>query len=275
MYEIKNAQVGWADSLNSGRTGIQIPPGALVSGGTIDMRGGKPLVLPNGNEHSRNLQEEQRKLQTGNKSVLAVRIILNDAAYDYATQTGLSNDIFGNGVDPTNLVSQYKACSYDQLIFTKSQDRAMSSNPNDGTTAISNGVVDIKVDLNFGSRIDGNVNNAVTSKINEVFGVSSPRQLADHVMYCQPSGTMGGIAYAYINSWLSVYSNEWCNYVSGQMHEVSTSWVFYEKQLQNSAEVTKSHHPFPQKIGHNLNWAHVSTCKSPWTVEVPLMSSYS
>lgn len=58
----------------------------------------------------------------------------------------------------------------------------------------------------------------------------SPNQIADHVMYCLPPETMGGIAYAYINSWNSVYSNQWCNYVSGQMHE----------------------------IGHNLGFAHSS-----------------
>lgn len=28
------------------------------------------------------------------------------------------------------------------------------------------------------------------------------------------------IAYAYINSWLSVYNDEWCRSVSGQLHEV-------------------------------------------------------
>ena len=59
---------------------------------------------------------------------------------------------------------------------------------------------------------------------------SSPSQIADHVMYCLPPETMSGIAYAYKNSWNSVYSNEWCNYVSGQMHE----------------------------IGHNLNFGHSS-----------------
>jgi hypothetical protein len=96
----------------------------------------------------------------------------------------------------------------------------MTSNPNDGTTAISNGVVDIKVALAVAPGIDGAIVNAVTTKINSVFGVTSPNQLANHVMYCLPSGTMNGIAYAYINSWNSVYSNEWCNYVSGQMHEV-------------------------------------------------------
>ena len=29
-----------------------------------------------------------------------------------------------------------------------------------------------------------------------------------------------GIAYAYINSWNSVYSNNWCNNVSVQLHEI-------------------------------------------------------
>jgi len=36
---------------------------------------------------------------------------------------------------------------------------------------------------------------------------------------------MDGIAYAYINSWNSVYSNQWCNYLSAEMHEVRPhSW---------------------------------------------------
>ena len=160
-----------------------------------------------------------RNLQKGIRTVLAVRVILNDASYSFADQTGLSNNIFGNGIDTVNLKSQFAACSYNQLIFDKSPDRAMSVNPNDLTTAISNGVVDIKVNLDK-SAGDGMVSNAVTAKINSVFGVSSPNVLADHVMYCFPIGALNGIAYAYVNSWNSVYSDEWCNYVSTQMHEV-------------------------------------------------------
>lgn len=143
--------------------------------------------------------------------------------YNYATPTDLSNDVFGNdGADNNNLKSQYAACSSNQLLFEKSPDRRMSYNPYDGgTTDISNGVVDIKVVNLHRSAGDGAIRNAVTIKINAVFGVSSPVELAHHVMYCLPSGTMSGIAYAYINSWNSVFSNEWCNYVSTQMHEVS------------------------------------------------------
>jgi hypothetical protein len=253
IYEVKNAQAGWANNLKSGKFSVHIPPGAVVSSdGTIDIKGMKldaSQIFGNrggkGNglfdrsldaniertpEQQRNLAALQsiRALQSGTRTVLAVRILLTDGQYNFADQTGLSNDVFGNGVDTSNLKSQYAACSANKLIFDKAPNRSMTSNPNDGTTAISNGVVDIKVALAVAPRIDGAIVNAVTTKINSVFGVTSPNQLANHVMYCLPSGTMDGIAYAYINSWNSVYSNEWCNYVSGQMHE----------------------------IGHNLGYAH-------------------
>lgn len=39
-------------------------------------------------------------------------------------------------------------------------------------------------------------------------------------MYCLPPNSMSGIAYAYMNSWMSVYANDWCNYLSTQLHEV-------------------------------------------------------
>merc|ERR1712226_1276470 len=68
--------------------------------------------------------------------------------------------------------------------------------------------------------------NAITQALKENFNVNSPTALANHVMYCLPAGTMGGIAYAYINSWNSVYSNQWCNYVSGQMHEIGHNLGF-------------------------------------------------
>jgi len=38
-----------------------------------------------------------------------------------------------------------------------------------------------------------------------------------------PNGFFGlgaWIAYAYVNSWLTVYNNNYCNYVSAQMHEL-------------------------------------------------------
>ncbi len=91
------------------------------------------------------------------------------------------------------------------------------------STAISNGVVDIKVNL-AKTAGDANVCNAVTTEINKVFGIRSPNSLANHIMYCLPSGVIGSgslYAYAYISHWNSVCSNEYCNYLWSTMHEVS------------------------------------------------------
>jgi len=56
--------------------------------------------------------------------------------------------------------------------------------------------------------------------LNSQFGVGSPTVLADHVLYCFPPNTMSGIAYAYYNSWNSLYSDNWCRSLSAKMHEI-------------------------------------------------------
>ncbi len=186
-------------------------------------------------EQERNLAELQssRKLQMGTRTVLAMRVILIDAAYNVASQAGLSNDIFGNGIHQVNLKSHFAACSYNQLIFNKSLNRNRSIDPNAGTTAISNGVVAIKVACYRHQNVKY-IANAVTAKINSVFGVDSPERLANHVMYCLPNGVIS-YAYAYINSWNSVYDSDLCNKVSYQMHEVSQG-VFLSEHPPHDTE---------------------------------------
>ncbi|KAL3796919.1 hypothetical protein ACHAW5_005399 [Stephanodiscus triporus] len=263
VYEVENAPPGWEHALVSGHDKVVIPEGAVIhSNGKIDVKGknlskmtdmnngppGDVVVRTPGQERNLAALRSSRMLQAGTKTVLAVRIIVNDGAYSWADQTGLSNDVFGNGVDSVNLKSQYTACSYNQLIFEKAPDKSMLTTitPNAGDTNIINGVVDIKVNHNKTAG-DGTIVNAVTTELNRVFGVTSPTALANHVMYCLPSGVMSGIAYAYISSWNSVYSNEWCNYVSTQMHE----------------------------IGHNLGFAH-SNELGPYKDQTGMMGySYS
>jgi hypothetical protein len=76
---------------------------------------------------------------------------------------------------------------YNKLVFNKTPNRLMSSNPNDGSTAINNGAVDIRVNLNC-SAGEGNILNGVMTKINLVFGVTNPNALINDVMYCLLSG---------------------------------------------------------------------------------------
>ena len=145
---------------------------------------------------------------TGDKSVLVVRVIASDDTTT-ASVSQLSDGVFGTAGDPVNLKSQFYECSREQLNIIPAV-----------RSGITNGVTTVTVNVST-SQGDAVMRNEITSALNTQFGVTSPTQIANHVMYCLPPGTMSGIAYAFINSWM-------CGYVSVQFHE----------------------------IGHNLNLAH-------------------
>mmetsp|Transcript_35943 Transcript_35943/g.75671 ORF Transcript_35943/g.75671 Transcript_35943/m.75671 type:complete len:585 (+) Transcript_35943:327-2081(+) len=257
IFEIKNSGQGWADELTSGASVIKIPKGAIQSGAIIDMKGAKPSVVGGPNifggrklleeddgaarspEQQRNLDELRRQLAIveGQKSVLAVRVI-HDGTTDRTaltalepsyTKAQLADDVFGAAIsetdpDPVNLHSQFLACSHGKLDFQPTSDLASGIAE---VTNIANGVVDVTVSTVCSTTCDGQMRNDVNNALSAAFGTSA-NLIADHVMHCLPNGAMSGIAYAYINSWNSVYSNNWCRYTSAQLHE----------------------------IGHNLNLAH-------------------
>ena len=244
--------------LRSGKTELTLPPGTQINPDTQELlMNGPPGLVNNPGLGTRNLsvrganafadggiddhQHHSRQLAvTGTRTVLVVKVILNDGQTT-ATESRLSDSVFGNGVDTVTLKSQYAACSHDQLIFDKAENR------NTGGNIISNGAVTVTVDGTT-TQGDATIRNAVTAELNSMFGVSSPNQLANHVMYCLPPGTMSGIAYAYINSWNSVYSDNWCTYLSTQMHE----------------------------LGHNINLAHANEGGTSYADQTGMMGySYS
>jgi len=144
---------------------------------------------------------------TGNKSILAVRVVAPDATTT-SSVAAISDSIFGTNGDPVNLKSQYAVCSNNLLSF----------NPTTNSQA-TNGVYQVTISQTVTGIADSTVRNAVTSQLTSDLG-NLPSQF-DHVMLCLPAGTSGSwIAYAYVNSWLSVYNNQWCGYVSGQVHEL-------------------------------------------------------
>ena len=239
-YELTNADAAWAKGaakgLQSGVDRIKLPANAVInSQGKIDMKGGKPKGVakdffgrdleesgvPRTEEQERNLAElRRRQLKLGTRSVLAVRVVTTDKSVSY-NEAALSDDVFGTTGDAVNLRTQYSACSHGQLDFQPIPDKDMTSDPSDDiTTDIRNGVVTVKVNRSSTDG-DGAVRTATTNALTAAFGTASG--LADHVMYCLPPGTMSGIAYAYVNSWNSVFSDNWCRYVSVQMHEVGLS----------------------------------------------------
>jgi hypothetical protein len=65
-------------------------------------------------EDSYNIQN--RNLMTGTKRVLVIRAVAADRATT-ASESMLSDDIFGTNGDPVNLKSQYNQCSDGKLVF--------------------------------------------------------------------------------------------------------------------------------------------------------------
>jgi hypothetical protein len=145
-------------------------------------------------------------LRTGTKRVLVLRAVASDKVTT-ASESELSDDIFGTSGDIINLKSQYRSCSDNQLIF-----EPLTTNSLVSTTVVTNAN-------------DGDIVTAMLDQATADLG--SLTSLADYVMVCVPPGTAGGwIAYAYINYWLSVYNDNWCRYPSGQLHEIGKIDVF-------------------------------------------------
>jgi hypothetical protein len=157
-------------------------------------------------------EDRRRRLMTGTKTVLALRVEAPDSTTS-SSEVVISDKIFGTGGDKINLKSQYAACSHDQLNFI-----AAAGN------GITNGVSTVSIDQTVTGVDNSVVRNAVTAAGNTKWG--NLQNQANYVMQCLPSGTNGGwIAYAYINHWLSVYNNLWCNYPSAQLHEIGHNIV--------------------------------------------------
>ena len=123
MYTLKGVDPSWAKQakkgrgkIKSGNSKIRIPGGSNVLGGTIDLKGSAPVVGygkgKKKDQHGRNLQTTlPNPLTHGERTVLVVRVVAADGVSYSSSETELSNSVFGNDVDQSNLVSRYDACS--------------------------------------------------------------------------------------------------------------------------------------------------------------------
>ncbi|KAI2492864.1 Gametolysin peptidase M11 [Fragilaria crotonensis] len=148
-------------------------------------------------------------------TVLVLRIEAADKATT-ASESQLSDDIFGTNGDSLNLKSQFNACSYGQLQF-----EPLTSNGIVGTDAV------YTVSLPTTNVTGGNDNAIAWAAVDKAEADLGDllTNFADHVVVCMPPGTSGGdwAAYAYSDHWLSVYNDAWCGYPSGLMHEIGHS----------------------------------------------------
>jgi hypothetical protein len=235
----------WEQKMESGefKSGETVVSGCefvpSVMGGTTE------CVIPEGhtsflsnfvNTDNQEDHERRKLIIEGNKTILVVRVIAADGATT-ASEGALGDFVFGTDASSITVATQYKACSYGQLNFLEADDRALTGTNDGNENGISNGATTVRVDMNIVKGQDYQMVVAITDALEENFGVSSPLQLADHVMYCLPKDTMNGIAYAYDNHWFSAYDDDWCNYVSVGMHEIG-----HNLNLHHSGESTGEYH---------------------------------
>ena len=227
IYELRNLSSSFERSdLISGEDKIRLPAGTeYYYDGTANLKGKVPRVTNRRLQDARDLSEASaRRLAVfkGLKSVLLVRVILSDGQTE-RDEIGFSDDVFAVG-SSVSVKSQLAACSYDMLNIVKAKNKTGSS-LNSGSASISNGVVTVTlphVKTGYG---DGAIKNEVSNELRNIFQVPAP-ELADHVIYCLPNGSFVNKesyvrAYAYINSWLSVFSGGiWCSSVSLLLHEL-------------------------------------------------------
>jgi hypothetical protein len=182
---------------------LQIPQGATVEIGSIDDYIDKNDET--GSLRSRRLRSRQNNRRLGAFGKRRVLVVRADA-YDKSTSADmatLSNNIFGTSGDSVTLKSQYEECSHGQLTFIPYDE---------------SGVIEVELEGYVEGSSKFNVQDAMVNAASSRFGYL-PDEF-DHVMLCMPPGTGSWIAYAYVNSWLSVFNDDWCQQLSTQVHEV-------------------------------------------------------
>jgi hypothetical protein len=85
--------------------------------------------------------------------------------------SGLSDGIFGTGVDTVNLASQFQDCSYAKLKFVTAPNRSGKSSSS-GNVEIANGVATVRLPSISVSQGTAVMRNAISKELNTIFGNS-------------------------------------------------------------------------------------------------------
>ena len=150
---------------------------------------------------------------TGDRTMVIFRVSGSDATSS-KTAAQISDAFFGTSGDINNLKARYAACSFGKLQIIPGTG--------DGFT---NGVAEITIDTNVIDSENFAIQDAVTEAIIAKYG-SSLHTKYDHIVYALPRGTTFGkgghnrwLAYAIMNSYLSVYNGDNVMFISNLVHE--------------------------------------------------------
>eukprot|EP00547_Thalassionema_nitzschioides_P011840 CAMPEP_0194261298 /NCGR_PEP_ID=MMETSP0158-20130606/45954_1 /TAXON_ID=33649 /ORGANISM="Thalassionema nitzschioides, Strain L26-B" /LENGTH=511 /DNA_ID=CAMNT_0039001415 /DNA_START=84 /DNA_END=1618 /DNA_ORIENTATION=- len=149
-------------------------------------------------------QNDQHLIKTRHKTILIVRGKYIDQETT-PSEDALRRDLLGVGGDgnTANLSSHYETCSNGKLSFGP----VATGVDFNGYTS-NNSVITVNFD---DSSVTGNSHNTVRDAMLTELG-TNPESKADHIVLCIPPGTGDSwVAYSYVNHWLSVYNDDWCD----------------------------------------------------------------
>ncbi len=179
-----------------------------VTGSSVD--GNKMKVPPQANVQIEEMASSRRLApSSGILRTLVVRVTGTKAGGTLVSPTAsaaqLIDDVFN---DSACLATQFARCSNGALTISKPTKPVKEVTiPTDPTNTIPPAKTVRKWMEGNATKLAGDLS------------------AFDLVMFCQPPGNSGWIAYAYVNYKTSYYNDKWCSYSSTQMHEVGHNIV--------------------------------------------------
>jgi len=151
-------------------------------------------------EFGRNKKRDRRLAVNGNINVVVVRVTCGSLTVSNSLEA-IKADVFS---DDACVKSQVEACS-------------------NGAVKVLPGLVNGGIEVSISSCSDHDAaREATTVALQTALGKYPAWFWNTYFMYCLPKGVQfyGTVAHAYLDSWLTVHSDGWCGYVSGQVHEL-------------------------------------------------------
>eukprot|EP00804_Cyclotella_cryptica_P000316 CCRYP_010238-RA/>CCRYP_010238-RA protein AED:0.34 eAED:0.34 QI:894/1/1/1/0.6/0.83/6/180/677 len=207
---MRNRPHTYSQEVTTSPVRLKLPPGQ------IKLR--QPLSTNN---------NDTRRLATyqGEKPVLVVKVTDVNGLSHLDSPSVMSDKVFGTSGDTATMKSQFAACSFNKLnIVPGGQDSNKISREMSAP-----GVVEVNIPIDITKSTQGDIRKEVKKSVEAKLGISLPG-VFHHVMIVLEGCYIecGWSAYAFVNSWLSVYKGNNYKYPAVQLHE----------------------------IGHNLNMAH-------------------
>ena len=146
----------------------------------------------------------------GDKPILVIKVTDSEGLSRGESAAVISDDVFGSFGDTVTLKSQMNACSFGKLNIQAGVGDPKESAP---------GVLEITIDKSLRAEGRSAIRRAAVNQAQAILGHRLPGPY-QHVMIVLQGcyKQCGWAAYAYANSWLSVYQGNNYKYVGVQMH---------------------------------------------------------